>query len=74
MQQLKLLKEVEVYYRRESERAHRAAQELMQHDFACAVLKAGPTTPARWAELCRREDAVGSDFSACAPVFFAILD
>merc|ERR1719463_991045 len=39
------------------ERAQRAARELQEHDIACRVMKAGPTSRARCAELGAREDA-----------------
>merc|ERR1719160_1396119 len=39
------------------ERATRAAMELQEHDIACRVMRAGPTSSARRAELGAREDA-----------------
>ena len=38
------------------ERALRAARELQEHDIACSVMRAGPTSQARSAELRARED------------------
>ena len=38
------------------ERATRAAKELQEHDIACRVMRAGPTSSARCAELGARED------------------
>merc|ERR1719506_3010880 len=40
-----------------TQRALRAANELREHDVACAVLQAGPTSLSRCAELAAREDA-----------------
>ena len=52
------------------ERASRAAKELRTHDIACRVLQSGPTSLARCAELCAREDAarraVGTEAEAAA--------
>ena len=39
------------------QRALRAANELREHDIACAVMQAGPTSLSRCAELSAREDA-----------------
>ena len=48
----------------------RAAKELRTHDIACRVLQSGPTSLARCAELCAREDAarraVGTEAEAAA--------
>ena len=58
------------------ERATRAAKELQDHDIACRVMRAGPTSAARCAELGALEDAARAAVGGAAEeeAFAALQD